>query len=190
VSDGETFKILGFAGSLRKASFNRGLLRAASQATPAGAELEIYDLLDIPLYNGDVEAAGVPQPVQEFAERVRAADAVLIASPEYNYGMSGVLKNALDWVSRASVRNPLRHKPVAIMGASGGNFGTARSQLQLRAVLASQIDAWTLGKPEVLVPRAGTLFDDLGNLEDDETRERVAALVAALVDWAGRLKER
>ena len=97
--------------------------------------------------------------VHEFAEKIRAADAVLIATPEYNYGIPGVLKNAIDWVSRPSVNTPLRHKPVGILGASGGGFGTVRAQLQLRQVLTSVIDAYPLGKPEVMIQRAATLFD-------------------------------
>jgi chromate reductase len=185
----EQFTIVAFSGALRKRSFNSGLLRAAQQVAPDGVTIEIHDLIDIPLYNGDVEAAGIPESVQRLADHVRAADAVLIASPEYNYGMSGVLKNALDWISRPALHYPLRHKPVAIMGASGGNWGTVRSQLQLRQTLGSMIDAYTLSKPEVMVPRASSAFDDDGNLEDDDVRERVRGLVEALVDWARRVDE-
>lgn len=185
----ETFRILAFSGSLRKASFNTGLLRAAEQVTPDDVTIDIHDLADIPLYDADVEAAGVPEGVLTLASKIRAADAVLIATPEYNYGVPGVLKNALDWISRPAVHNPLRRKPVAIMGASGGNWGTARAQLQLRQTLASGIEAYTLIKPEVMVPRASTVFDDQGNLEDDDVRERIRALVEALVDWSRKLQE-
>lgn len=182
------FRILGIPGSLRKASFNRGLVRASQELAPDGVEIELYDLGEIPLYNGDVEAQGVPIPVQAFADAIRAADALLIATPEYNYSIPGVLKNAIDWASRPSVKNPLRHKPVALMGASGGMYGTARSQLALRQVLASMIEANTMIKPELLVNQAGQKFDSDGNLTDDETRERLTALLEALVAWSNRLK--
>lgn len=181
------FTILGIPGSLRKASFNRGLIRAGQAVAPDGVEIELYDLGEIPLYNGDVEAQGVPIPVQAFAEKIRAADALLIATPEYNYSIPGVLKNAIDWASRPSVKNPLRHKPVALMGASGGMFGTTRSQLAMRQVLASAIDAYAMIKPELLVPQAGQKFDADGNLTDDDVRERLAALIEALVAWSKRL---
>jgi chromate reductase len=182
------FRILGVPGSLRKASFNRGLVRAAQELAPDGVEIELYDLGDIPLYNGDVEAQGVPIPVQAFADAIRAADALLIATPEYNYSIPGVLKNAIDWASRPSVKNPLRHKPVALMGASGGMYGTTRAQLAIRHVLASMIEAHTMIKPELLINQAGQKFDSDGNLTDEETRERLAALLEALVAWSNRLK--
>jgi len=182
------FRILGIPGSLRKASFNRGLILAAQEVAPDGVEIELYDLDEIPLYNGDVEAQGVPAPVQAFAEKIRAADALLIATPEYNYSIPGVLKNAIDWASRPSVKNPLRHKPVALMGASGGVYGTARAQLAMRQVLASVIEAHTMIKPELLVNQAGQKFDSDGNLTDDDTRERLTALIEGLVAWSNRLE--
>ncbi|MDQ3547897.1 MAG: NAD(P)H-dependent oxidoreductase [Chloroflexota bacterium] len=182
------FRILGIPGSLRKASFNRGLIRAAQEVAPEGVEIELYDLGEIPLYNGDVEAQGVPAAVQAFADQIRAADALLIATPEYNYSIPGVLKNAIDWASRPSVKNPLRHKPVALMGASGGMYGTARAQLAMRQVLASVIEAHTMIKPELLVNQAGQKFDSDGNLTDDDTRERLAALIEGLVAWSNRLE--
>jgi chromate reductase len=184
----QQFTILGIPGSLRKASFNRGLLRAAQDMTPEGVKIEIYDLDDIPLYNGDVEAVGVPQPVQDFADAIRRADALLIASPEYNYSMSGVLKNAIDWASRPSVKNPFRHKPIGIIGASGGQYGTARSQIALRQVLASVIEAYVMIKPELLVNSASNRFDEHGNLTDDDVRERLSQFVEALVAWAKRVE--
>jgi chromate reductase len=186
VSD-EPFKILGISGSLRKGSFNSGLLRAAAESCPEGVDLEIFDLIAIPPYNADVESEGFPEPVRQLAERIKTSDAVLIASPEYNFGMTGVLKNALDWVSRPGLHGPLRHKPVAIMGASSGNWGTVRSQLQLRQALASAIEAYALLRPEVMVPRASSAFDDDGNLQDEDVRERVRGLIEALITWARRL---
>jgi chromate reductase, NAD(P)H dehydrogenase (quinone) len=182
------FRILGIAGSLRRASVNKGLLRAAQEVAPQGVEIEMYDLADIPFYNGDVEAAGIPQPVLDFVDAIRRADAVLIASPEYNYSYTAVLKNAIDWASRPSVKNAWKHKPIALMGASGGQFGTVRSQLHLRQVFASVIEAFVMLKPELMVNNASQKFDSDGNLTDDDTRERVEALVKALVAWAQRVK--
>lgn len=185
----EQFKIVAFSGSLRKDSVNTGLLRAAVEVAPPDVNIEIHDLNTIPLYNGDVESQGIPEGVTALAHAIRDADAVIIASPEYNYGMTGVLKNALDWISRPALHGPLRQKPVAIMGASGGNWGTSRSQLQLRQTLSSGIDAYTLPKPEIMVPRAPSVFDDDGNLQDDDVRERIRSQVEALVHWARRLEE-
>jgi chromate reductase len=182
------FRILGIPGSLRKGSFNRGLIRAAQELAPSGVEIELYDLGEIPLYNGDVEAQGVPAAVQAFADKIRAADALLISTPEYNYSIPGVLKNAIDWASRPSVSNPLKHKPVALMGASGGMYGTTRSQIAMRQVLASVIEAHTMIKPELLINQAGQKFDSDGNLTDEDIRERLAALIEALVAWSKRLE--
>src|SRR5438105_1890059 len=112
------FEVLGIAGSLRRASYNRGLIRAAREVAPQGMEISAFDLLPVPLYNGDVEAEGDPEPVRDLKERIRAADALLIAAPEYNYSIPGVLKNAIDWASRPPSDSALRHKPIALMGAS------------------------------------------------------------------------
>jgi chromate reductase, NAD(P)H dehydrogenase (quinone) len=180
----DTFRILGVPGSLRKGSLNRGLLRAAQELAPDGVDITIHDLHDIPLYNGDAEAAGVPQGVVDFAEAIRAADAVLIACPEYNYSIPGVLKNAIDWASRPSVRNPWRHKPIGLVGASGGQFGTLRSQLALRQVFASMIEAYVMIKPELYINQAASKFDSEANLTDEDTRERLAAFVESLVAWS------
>ncbi len=180
--------ILGLSGSLRKGSYNSGLLRAAQQVLPAGVILEIFDLASIPLYNGDVEAAGFPEPVREFKARILAADALLIATPEYNYSIPGVLKNALDWASRPLKENPFNGKPVALMGA-GGQFGTARAQMHLRQV-ALALDLLPLNRPEVMIQRAAEKFDPDGNLTDDSIRQRIKLLLEALVEWTQRLRER
>jgi len=167
---------------------NRGLLRAAQEVTPEGVTIDIYDISEIPLFNADVEAEGDPPAVQDFKERIRAADALLIGTPEYNYSIPGVLKNAIDWASR-SVNNPpspLRHKPVALMGASGGMSGTVRSQLALRQVLLNT-ESFTLLKPELTVPNGRTLFDEGGVPADEATKERIRGVVIALVDWTRRL---
>lgn len=182
----ETIRILGFAGSLRKGSLNRAVLRAAEEVLPERIELETFDLSPIPLYNGDVEAEGVPEPVQHFKDRIRAADALLIVTPEYNYSVPGVLKNAIDWASRFPNNSPLNGKPVAITGA-GGQLGTVRAQTHLRQILLHN-NVHILNKPELYITRAREQFDAEGRLTDDETRERLHGLLLALSDWTRRLK--
>jgi len=178
-----TFRILGIAGSLRSGSYNRGLLRAAAEVLPPGVSLEIFTLDDIPLFSADIMAEGDPSPVQALKERIKAADALLIATPEYNYSIPGVLKNALDWASRPSKNSVLRGKPIGIIGASGGDGGTVRCQMALRQVFV-QTHSFAMVQPELRVPNAGQRFDAAGNLLDAELRERLRAFVAALVDWA------
>ncbi|MBI1796662.1 MAG: NAD(P)H-dependent oxidoreductase [Candidatus Eisenbacteria bacterium] len=182
----EPLRILAFAGSLRRASFNRGLLRAAIEPPPEGAIVEVFDLAPIPLYNEDVRAQGYPPPVAAFRAAIAAAGALLIASPENNYSVPGVLKNAIDWASRPPDQ-PLRAKPVAIMGASNGGFGTVRGQAALRVVLQA-VESYAMPKPELFVSRAQDLSDSDGNLTDAATREKVRAHVAALIAWAARLR--
>src|SRR5688500_5787480 len=159
--------VLGIAGSLREASYNRGLLRAAAELLPEGMELEVYTLDGLPFYNADVEAEGIPAIVQQLKDRVDAADALLIATPEYNYSVPAVLKNAIDWMSRAP-KNVLDGKPIALMGASIGNFGTARVQLHLRQIFVFT-GSLVMVKPLVHVIRAKELFDERGNLTDETT---------------------
>jgi chromate reductase, NAD(P)H dehydrogenase (quinone) len=172
--------ILGIAGSLREGSYNRALLRAARELLPAGVELVEHDVRDLPFYDGDVEAAGDPEPVIRLKEAIRDADAVLIATPEYNRGVPAVLKNAVDWASRPPLASPLTGKPVAIMGASTGRGGTARAQEQLRAALEFS-RATVLEQPEVLVPEAYMRFDEHGELVDGGIRAELAELVDTLV---------
>lgn len=179
-------RILGIAGSLRKASANAGLLRLAAESAPTGVVVDIFDLAPIPLYNGDVEAAGLPEPVAAFRAAIASADALLIASPEYNYSIPGVLKNALDWASRPPDQ-PFAGKPAAIMG-TGGWQGAARAQYHLRQVL-SALNVHTLNKPEVQIPMAWELFDADGALKKAEVRDRVAELTAALASWTAQLKK-
>lgn len=180
-------RVLGFAGSLRKGSLNRALLRAAAELAPPDVTIETFDLAGIPLYDADVEAPGDPTAVAAFKDAVRAADAVLVATPEYNYGVPGVLKNAIDWASRPPGTSVLVGKPAAIMGASPGGFGTARAQLQLRQAFVFT-RTLVLPSPEVLVARAAEKFDAEGRLTDEKTREFVAGLVKALGAWTRRLK--
>ena len=177
--------VLGFSGSLRKGSYNTNLLRAAADLLPDGMTLEVFDLAPLPLYNEDLRAAVYPPAVQAFRERLSAADALLIATPEYNYSIPAVLKNALDWASRPP-EPPLTGKPVALMGASTGNFGTVRAQLHLRQVCVFT-NMHPLNKPEVLVPRAMDKFDAEGRLTDEPTRGYVRDLLVALAAWTRQL---
>jgi chromate reductase len=154
---------------------------------PESMSLEIFDLSPIPLYNGDVEATGIPEPVQNFKARIAAADALLIATPEYNYSIPGVLKNAIDWASRPPKDSPLNGKPVAIMGASGGPGGTIRAQMHLRHVFVFT-NMLPLNKPEVRVMRAAEKFDAEGRLTDEATRKEVRALLEALAAWTRQLR--
>jgi len=172
-------RTLGIAGSLRAGSYNRALLQAARELAPAGMEIAEFDLRELPLYDGDVEAAGDPEPVAALKDAIRSADALLIATPEYNRGVPGVLKNAIDWASRPPLGSPLAGKPVAIMGASTGRGGTARAQEQLRAAVEYS-RANVLNDPEVLVPEAYMRFDERGRLTDEETRKEIAALLETL----------
>jgi chromate reductase len=180
-------RILGFAGSLRRGSFNRGLLRAAVEVAPEDVHVEVFDLRGIPLYDMDVEQQGLPEPVVAFKRAIRDADAVLVATPEHNWSFPGVLKNALDWAARPAGDNPFRGKPVAVMGATTGAWGTLRAQLHLRQVLA-YLETHPLPRPEVLVTHAREKFDGEGRLVDESTRARVRELVVALRDWARFLK--
>jgi chromate reductase len=178
---------LGVPGSLRAGSFNRALLRAAVELCPKGVALRIFEGLgDIPLYNADVEARGDPAPVTAFKSAIADADALLIATPEYNYGVPGPLKNAIDWASRPANKSVLGDKPTAIMGASPGGIGTARAQLSLRQSFVFT-GTPVLLKPEVLVARAGEKFDEAGRLKDENTRKYVAQLLSALAEWTLRL---
>jgi chromate reductase len=172
-------RVLGIAGSHRSGSYNQALLRAAREVAPIGMEIEEFDIRGLPFYDGDVEAAGDPVSVTAFKEAIRDADALLIATPEYNRGIPGVLKNAVDWASRPPFASPLTAKPVAIMGASTGRGGTARAQEQLRSALEHS-RARVLEQPEVLVPEAYMAFDGDGRLVDETTRDDLAELLSAL----------
>lgn len=178
-------KILGFAGSLRKGSYNKAILRAALELLPENAELEIFDLDGIPLYNQDFEDQPV-EKVKEFKARIKAADAILIATPEYNYSIPGVLKNAIDCASRPYGDNAFAHKPVAIMGAAPGLIGSARAQYHLRQCFVF-LSCFALNQPEVLVSLAHEKIDKDGRVTDEKTREKIRELLEALVAWTRRL---
>jgi chromate reductase, NAD(P)H dehydrogenase (quinone) len=177
-------RLLGIAGSLREGSYNRGLLRAARELFPEGVELDELDLRSLPFYDGDLEAAGDPEPVVALKEAIRTADALLIATPEYNRGVPGGLKNAVDWASRPPLGSPLAGKHVALMGASTGRGGTALAQQQLREALEFP-RAVVLDEPQVLVPEAYLRFDERGELVDEGVRAEIAELVDTLVGVAG-----
>ena len=177
--------ILGIAGSLRKSSYNRGLLRAASRLTPEGVTLDTFDLERIPSFNQDQEASP-PERVTLLKSRIHAADAILFATPEYNYSVPGLLKNAIDWASRPYGESAWDDKPVAIMGASLGATGTARAQYHLRQMFVF-LNMHALNGPEVLVANASQRFDQQGNLVHEETKEHIRRLLANLTIWTRRL---
>jgi chromate reductase len=179
-------RFLGFAGSLRRASYNRGLIRAAAELAPTEIIVETFDLGDLPLYNQDVEDAGEPAAVVAFKQAIAEADAMLVATPEYNHGVPGVLKNAIDWASRPRVTSPLRDKAVAVMGASPGHGSTARAQAQLRDAFVFT-GACVVPQPELLIGSAGEHFDQDGNLTDPDVRVSLVELIEALRAWTLRI---
>jgi len=180
-------KILGIAGSLRKTSYNRGALRAAQEVAAPDTTIEIFDLDGIPIFNQDAEKPA-PEPVAQFKARIRQADAILICTPEYNYSIPGVLKNAIDWASRPYGDSAWEGKPVAIMGASPGMLGTARAQYHLRQCFVF-LNMCALCRPELMIADASDKFDDQGNLVDQDTRDRIKKLVSALVGWTRQLQK-
>jgi len=184
----KSFSILGFAGSLRKGSYNKALLRAALELLPKGVKLEIFNLEGIPPFNQDLETR-MPLRVKEFKARIKAADAILIATPEYNYSVSGVLKNAIDWASRPYGDDSFEGKPVAIMSASIGMLGGARAQYHLRQTLVF-LDMHPVNRPEVIVTFASEKIDEKGILRDKETRKLVKELLKSLIAWTQKLKQR
>ncbi|GLK64491.1 MULTISPECIES: NADPH-dependent FMN reductase [Paracoccus] len=173
-----TKTILGLSGSLRRASFNSGLLRAAADVAPEGVTIQIGSIREVPLYDGDLEAAsGLPTAVRELQSQLGAADALLLVTPEYNNGIPGVLKNAIDWLSRGEGLGLFVGKPVAVIGASPGGFGTILAQNHWLPVLRTlKTDLWTQGR--LMVSRAESLFDDQGNLTDERTRESLRKYLA------------
>jgi chromate reductase, NAD(P)H dehydrogenase (quinone) len=180
-----TLTVLGICGSLREGSYNGMALTLAGQSMPDSMRLDLFALHDIPLYNGDLHAQGFPPEVQDLREKIRTADAVLIASPEYNFSISGVLKNTLDWVSRGADQ-PFANKPVAILSASTGPIGGARSQYDLRKVLLF-MNAMVLMKPEIFIGVAASKFSANGHCTDDATRKVVTDQMLALRDWIARV---
>ncbi|NGO67956.1 NADPH-dependent FMN reductase [Streptomyces boncukensis] len=174
--------VLAISGSLRARSYNSALAHAAQKHAPRGVNVELYDgLRDIPHFDEDAESAPPAAPVAHLRERVRAADALLVVTPEYNGSFPGVLKNALDWASRPAGQSSLHGKTVALAGASPSNFGTSRAQLALRQVFLS-LDARVVSQPEVMVFRAHERFDDAGNLTDEMSLTLLGDLLGKLAD--------
>jgi chromate reductase len=178
--------ILGISGSLRAGSLNTALLRAAVKHVPAGIAITVYDGLgDVPPYNGDLDNdEKLPDEVRDLRDRIAASDGVLIMTPEYNYSVPGVLKNALDWASRPPATSCLQHKDIAIAGAAPGNFGTIRGQLALRQVLMAT-NSRVLQRPELHVFSSHKRFDDAGNLVDERTIAFLQDLLTALAAQIG-----
>ena len=183
----DTLRILGIAGSLRAGSFNRSLLRAAVERAPEDMTIEVFDLAAVPLYNGDVEAAGDPPGVAAFKQAIAATDGVLMATPEYNHGVPGVMKNAVDWASRPPREAPLGGKPVGLIGASPGITGTARGQSQLRQAFEFT-NSYCMPQPELLMFKAHEKFDAEGKLIDEQTAEFLEKYLVAFGDWVRRFR--
>lgn len=175
-------RLLGLAGSLRQASYNRGMLAAAAEAAPEGVILDIHDIGDLPLFNEDIEAGGDPPSVTTLKSAIAGADVLLIASPEYNYGIPAPLKNALDWASRPDGASALAGKPIALLGASQGRMGTVRAQLSLRQLFVGT-ESVVMTTPELFVARASQSFAEDGSLIDESVRVQVREFVAAVADW-------
>ena len=175
-------RVLGFAGSLRKGSYNRALLNTAVELAPDTMEFIIFDLASIPFYNQDIEDYEDPASVTAFKRAIAESDALLICTPEYNYSIPGVLKNALDWASRSAKTTPLQGKPVAVMGASTGGFGTARCQMALQNLFAA-CGMHPLNSHRVLIAHAEEKFDESGRLIDTATRRIVKESLTALAEW-------
>ena len=177
---------LAFCGSLRKASYNRMLLRTAIELAPEEMRIEEGEIGGLPLYNADLHQSGLPAEIRQLCERTAAADALLFATPEYNYSIPSPLKNALDWISRAQPQ-PFAGKPAAIMGATQGLYGTVRAQLHLRHSMVF-LDMHPVNKPEVLIAQAQNKFDGAGKLTDETARGLVRDLMAALAAWTRKLR--
>ncbi len=186
MSRGELVRILGIVGSLRRGSYNRAALRAAIALVPDGATLETFDLEGIPGFNQD-EERNPPAKIVEFKQRIRAADALLFVTPEYNYSVPGVLKNAIDWASRPYGDSAWSGKPAAIMGASVGATGTARAQYHLRQIFV-YLNILPINQPEVMIGNAAERFDAAGNLTDAATKQHIQQLLQALVEWTRRIR--
>ncbi len=179
--------ILGIAGSLRQQSFNRSLLRAAQELAPDGATIETFELDGIPSFNQD-EESNPPAKVVELKQRIRSADAILFVTPEYNYSVPGVLKNAIDWASRPYGDSAWNGKPAAVMGASVGTIGTARAQYHLRQMFVF-LNMYAVNQPEVMVANAHKHFDQDGKLTDETAKKLIRQLLEELVSWTKRLQK-
>jgi chromate reductase len=181
----DKIRILGIVGSLRKGSYNRALLRAAIELAPDGMEISIFDneiMSAIPLYNEDIRIQAVPKPVRILKQEIKQADGLIFAIPEYNFSVSGVLKNAIDWVSRPPNESPLNGKPVAIMGASSGISGTIRAQMHFKQI-STATNMLLVNRPQVYVANSADKFDSDGRLRDEDARHFIGLLMKELLDW-------
>jgi chromate reductase len=183
----QPLRILGIAGSLRRASYNRAALRGAMELVPQDTALDIFERAGISGFNQD-EEQNPPPKVIELKRRIREADAILIVTPEYNYSIPGVLKNAIDWASRPYGDSAWNGKPVALMGASIGTIGTARAQYHLRQVFVF-LNMFPINQPEVMISNAAERFDAEGNLTDETTKKLIRQLLQSLADWSRRLAQ-
>ena len=182
-------RVAGIVGSLRAGSLNKGLLQAAVELAPAGMEIEIYTRLgDIPPYNDDVFQKGDPQAVADFKAFIGGAAALLISTPEYNYGIPGVLKNAIDWASRPAGKAVLNRKPAAILGCSPGLGGTIRAQHALRQSFVFT-ETYVMVQPEIKIPSAAPLFDSSGKLTDENTRQHIKKFLESFAVWITRFRD-
>jgi chromate reductase, NAD(P)H dehydrogenase (quinone) len=181
----DPLRVLGISGSLRQASFNTALLRTAIDLAPAGIEVEVASIADLPFYDEDVRSKGYPEVVQKFRDRIAKSDGLVIATPEYNYSVPGVLKNAIDWASRPPAQ-PFGGKPLALLGASSGLGGTVRAQAHLRQI-AVALDLHVMNKPEVFVRSAGDKIAD-GRITDEPTRKVIGDFMVAFETWVRLLR--
>ena len=188
----EKIRILGIAGSLRKSSYNRALLRAAIELAPDEMEIIIFDneiFSAIPLYNEDIRIQAVPQPVKILKQEIQQADGLIFAIPEYNFSVSGVLKNAIDWVSRPPNESPLNGKPVAIMGASSGISGTIRAQMHFKQI-STTTNMLLVNRPQVYIAKAADKFDSDGRLIDEDARHFIGLLMKELLNWTIKISNK
>lgn len=183
----ESFRILGIPSTLRRASFNTGLLRAAREIAPHGVAIDIYPIREIPMYDQDEDEERSPSVIRDFRGQIRASDALLLATSEYNHSITGVMKNALDWASRPSKDCVLRHKPVGLISATGGPAGGVRAKLAILPILES-VECHLLMRPELMVGNSREKFDADGNLHHEETRAQLATVLAALVAWTRQVR--
>lgn len=179
-------KIIGICGSLRKGSYNLMALNVAGKNFPPNVEFEIVEIGNLPLFNQDLEQ-NPPESVTNFRQKIKEANAILFAVNEHNYSVSSVLKNTIEWASRPSKDAVLNKKPVAMMGASNGQVGTARAQYHLRQMLV-QTDSYALNRPEIMISFAQEKFDSEGNLHDEKTLQKIKDLIAALINWTEKFK--
>ena len=181
----ENLKILGISGSLRKGSYNSGALRAAVELCPDGAEIEVFDIAPIPPFNQD-DDQDPPAIIREFKQKILSADAILFATPEYNYSIPGVLKNAIDWASRPYGQSAWEGKPAAIMGASIGGIATARAQYDLRKMMVF-LNMFPINRPEVMIGNCSDRYDEQGNLADEPTRAIIKEMLEKLIAWTKKI---